>query len=207
MMAAKLKICGITSLDDALASIECGAEYLGFNFYAGSPRFISPREALSIVRQLPVDIITVGIFVNEPTPRHVSEILETSGVRLAQLHGDESPEYCNHVGAGRVIKALRAGPDFDVDSVISFPATAILLDAFDRNLYGGTGKVADWSVAAEAAKKVRLFLAGGLLPANIVEAIQVVEPYAVDVNSGVESAPGIKDPQKLKELKKEMERL
>lgn len=207
MMAAKLKICGITSLDDALASIECGAEYLGFNFYAGSPRFISPREALSIVRQLPVDIITVGIFVNEPTPRHVSEILETSGVRLAQLHGDESPEYCNHVGAGRVIKALRAGPDFDVDSVISFPATAILLDAFDRSLYGGTGKVADWSVAAEAAKKVRLFLAGGLLPANIVEAIQVVEPYAVDVNSGVESAPGIKDPQKLKELKKEMERL
>lgn len=207
MKAAKLKICGITSLDDALASIECGAEFLGFNFYTGSPRFISPRNALSIVRQLPFDIITVGIFVNEPTPRHVSEILETSGVRLAQLHGDESAEYCNQVGAGRVIKALRAGADFDVDSVIGFPATAILLDAFDRNLYGGTGKVADWSVAAEAAKKVRLFLAGGLSPANIVDAIRAVEPYAVDVNSGVESAPGIKDPQKLKELKKEMERL
>ncbi|MEK7832534.1 MAG: phosphoribosylanthranilate isomerase, partial [Acidobacteriota bacterium] len=118
---------------------------------------------------------------------------------------DEGADYCAVVGAERVIKALRVGEGFDVQQVLNYPAWAILLDAFDKNLYGGTGKTANWEVAREAAKLTRLFLAGGLSPENIAEAIQAVQPFAVDVNSGVESAPGVKDAAKLKKLKQEME--
>jgi phosphoribosylanthranilate isomerase len=127
----------------------------------------------------------------------VVEILRVSGAQMAQLHGDESQDYCAGVGAERVIKALRIGDDFDARRVLDYPASAILLDAFDAKLYGGTGKTANWEIAREAAKLTRVFLAGGLSPDNIVEAIRAVEPFAVDVNSGVESAPGRKDASKL----------
>ena len=207
MGLVKLKVCGITSLEDARAAIDCGAEFLGFNFYRKSPRYISPEAARTIIEQLPSGVITVGIFVNEAQPQDVLEILKVSGVQLAQLHGDEDAAYCLEVGAERVIKALRVGEDFDVRQVLAYPAWAILLDAFDKNLYGGTGKTANWEVAREAAKLTRLFLAGGLSPENIAEAIQAVEAFAVDVNSGVESAPGIKAVNKLKKLKEEMERI
>ncbi len=205
MEQVKLKVCGITSLEDALAAIECGAEFLGFNFYRKSPRYISPEAARTIITQLPSNVTAVGIFVNEAQPEDVSEILGLSGAKLAQLHGDEGADYCAVVGAERVIKALRVGEGFDVQQVLNYPAWAILLDAFDKNLYGGTGKTANWEVAREAAKLTRLFLAGGLSPENIAEAIQAVQPFAVDVNSGVESAPGVKDAAKLKKLKQEME--
>jgi phosphoribosylanthranilate isomerase len=119
---------------------------------------------------------------------------------MAQLHGDESPDYCAGVGAERVIKALRAGDDFDARRVLDYPASAVLLDAFDAKLYGGTGRTANWTIAREAARLTRVFLAGGLSPDNIVEAIRAVEPFAVDVNSGVESAPGRKDANKLHDL-------
>lgn len=201
----KLKICGITSLEDARAAIDCGAEFLGFNFYRTSPRYVSPEAARAIIQELPGDIAAVGIFVNEAQPRDVIEILQTSGAQMAQLHGDESPEYCSAVGAGRVIKALRVGDDFDARQVLNYPAWAILLDAFDKKLYGGTGKTANWEIAHEAARLVKLFLAGGLSPENIVEAIGAVRPFAVDVNSGVESAPGKKDVGRLKKLKEELE--
>ena len=204
-MTPKLKVCGITLIEDAQVAIECGAEFLGFNFYRKSPRYISPEAARTIIEQLPSGVITVGIFVNEAQPQDVLEILKVSGVQLAQLHGDEDADYCAAVGAERVIKALRVGEGFDVRQVLSYPAWAILLDAFDKNLYGGTGKTANWEVAREAAKLTRLFLAGGLSPENIVEAVQAVQPFAVDVNSGVESAPGIKAADKLKKLKQEME--
>ena len=204
-MTPKLKVCGITLIEDAQVAIECGAEFLGFNFYRKSPRYISPEAARTIIEQLPSGVITVGIFVNEAQPQDVLEILKVSGVQLAQLHGDEDADYCAAVGAERVIKALRVGEGFDVRQVLSYPAWAILLDAFDKNLYGGTGKTANWEVAREAAKLTRLFLAGGLSPENIAEAIQAVQPFAVDVNSGVESAPGKKAADKLKKLKQEME--
>lgn len=204
-MTPKLKVCGITLIEDAQVAIECGAEFLGFNFYRKSPRYISPEAARTIIEQLPSGVITVGIFVNEAQPQDVLEILKVSGVQLAQLHGDEDADYCAAVGAERVIKALRVGEGFDVRQVLSYPAWAILLDAFDKNLYGGTGKTANWEVAREAAKLTRLFLAGGLSPENIAEAIQAVQPFALDVNSGVESAPGIKAADKLKKLKQEME--
>ena len=203
-MTVRLKVCGVTSLEDARAAIDCGAEYLGFNFYAKSPRYIEPSSAHAIIERLPDDIICVGVFVNEPRPEDVIEILRVSGARVAQLHGDESPDYCAGVGAERVIKALRIGDDFDARRVLDYPAAAILLDAFDAKLYGGTGKTANWAMAREAAKLTRVFLAGGLSPDNIVEAIRAVEPFAVDVNSGVESAPGRKDFAKLKSLERKI---
>jgi len=204
-MTVKLKVCGVTSLEDARAAIDCGAEYLGFNFYQKSPRYITPASARAIIERLPDDIIGVGVFVKESRPGDVVEILRVSGARMAQLHGDESADYCANVGAERVIKALRISDDFDARRVLDYPAAAILLDAFDAKLYGGTGKTANWEIARKAARLTRVFLAGGLSPDNIVEAIRAVEPFAVDVNSGVESAPGCKDASKLRRLKEEME--
>jgi phosphoribosylanthranilate isomerase len=206
-MAVKLKVCGVTSFEDARAAIDCGAEYLGFNFYPKSPRYIAPETVREIIERLPDDVVSVGVFVNEPRPEDVGEILRVSGARMAQLHGDESPDYCASVGSERVIKALRVGDDFDARRVLDYPASAVLLDAFDAKLYGGTGKTANWAVAREAARLTKIFLAGGLSPENIVEAIRAVEPFAVDVNSGVESAPGRKGANKLRRLKEEMGRI
>lgn len=202
----KLKICGITSLEDALISVDCGAEYLGFNFFPASPRFIAPDVVREITDQLPPEIITAGIFVNEARPEDVTAILEKAGVKMAQLHGDESPEYCEKVGARRVIKALRVTPDFEAGDVLKFPAEAVLLDAFDKKLFGGTGKTLDWEIAGKASRLTRLFLAGGLSPENIAQAIEQVRPFAVDVNSGVEISPGRKDPEKLRKLKEVLEK-
>src|SRR5215813_4092186 len=203
-MTVKLKVCGLTSLEDACAAIDCGAEYLGFNFYPKSPRYIAPAAARAIIERLPDDVVSVGVFVNEPRPEDVDEVLRVSGAQMAQLHGDESPAYCSGVGAERVIKALRVGDDFDARRVLDYPASAILLDSFDAKLYGGTGRTANWSIAREAAKLTKVFLAGGLSPENIAEAIRAVEPFAVDVNSGIESAPGRKDPSKLQALRHKM---
>jgi len=196
-MKIRLKVCGITTHEDACAAIECGAEYLGFNFYPKSPRYIAPAAAGRIIDQLPPTVVPVGIFVNEPRPEDVIKAMEMSRVQVAQLHGDEDARFCELVGAVRVIKALRVGEGFDLRCVKEYPAAAILLDAYDQNLYGGTGKTANWEIAREAARLVRVFLAGGLGPDNIGEAIRAVEPFAVDVNSGVESAPGRKDRTKL----------
>lgn len=200
MARVKLKVCGITSLGDAQAAIAAGAEYLGFNFYRKSPRYIAPAEARVIIEQLPGEIVTVGIFVNEARPEDVIEILKKSCAQMAQLHGDEDAAYCAAVGTKQVIKALRAGADFDARHVLDYPAAAILLDAFDGHLYGGTGMTANWQAAHEAAKLVNLFLAGGLSPSNIAEAVATVRPFAVDVNSGVEIRAGVKDEGKLKAL-------
>lgn len=200
MAKPKLKVCGITSLADARAAIDCGAEYLGFNFYKPSPRYIAPAKTREIISQLPPEIISVGIFVNQPSPEDVIQIMNASTVQLAQLHGDESPEYCAAVGQNRVIKALRISPDFQTQSVLAYPAMAILLDAFDTKLYGGTGKTLDWNIAREAAKLTKIFLAGGLSPENVAEAINAVQPFAIDVNSGIESSPGRKDAKKLSQL-------
>src|SRR5262245_19047549 len=141
-MRVKLKVCGITSMEDARVAMDCGAEYLGFNFYPKSPRYITPQSARSIIERLPDDIVCVGVFVNEALPEDVVEILRTSGALVAQLHGDESPEYCARVGSERVMKALRVGHDFDARRALDYPALGILLDAYDAKLYGGTGKTA-----------------------------------------------------------------
>lgn len=203
----QLKVCGITSLEDALVAIDCGADFLGFNFYERSPRYISPASAKSIIDAAVSGtkgaVTSVGVFVNCES-QEVLRIMEESGVALAQLHGDESPEFCQEIGPERVIKALRIGDDFEARDVLKYPAAAILLDTYDKAIYGGTGRVTNWSKAREAASLTRVILAGGLSPDNIASAILEVKPFAVDVNSGVESAPGRKDPNKLKQIRVQM---
>lgn len=189
-----VKICGITNLEDARAAIDAGADALGFNFYRGSRRYIAPVDARRIIEELPTRVLCVGVFVNEGEPQSVARLAAVAGVAAVQLHGDETPEYCRRLGGLTVIKALRVAKDFDPASAAGYATHAILLDAYAGHERGGTGLRFDWSVARLArAHTVRLYLAGGLTPETVAEAITVVEPFAVDVCSGVERAPGKKD--------------
>jgi phosphoribosylanthranilate isomerase len=188
-----VKICGITNASDALAAVEAGADLLGFNFYPKSPRYVSPDEARRIASVLPESVARVGVFVNADGPEAVARIVSESGVGAAQLHGDETPEFCARLGGVSVIKALRVGRGFSVERALSYKTDALLLDAYERDAYGGTGRTFDWSLARAARALVpKLFLAGGLTPENVAEAVRAVEPFAVDVCSGVETSPGRK---------------
>lgn len=194
-----IKICGITNLDDALAAVAAGADALGFNFYKPSPRYIAPKAAREIVAQLPSTVLTVGVFVNESSPQSVTKIANEAGVTAFQLHGDESPGYCRSLKDRYVIKTLAVARDFDVQRVKGYEVEAIMLDTRDNSLRGGTGRVFDWSVAAEVNKAVpKLFLAGGLSPENIADAIEMVRPYAVDACSALEDEPGRKNHERMR---------
>jgi phosphoribosylanthranilate isomerase len=190
-----VKICGITNVDDALAALEFGADSLGFNFYPQSPRYIGPEQVDAIVKKLGRREF-VGVFVNSSIPDVVAAI-ELSGINSVQFHGDESQEYVSRfrsVSRVRVIKALRVSDRFDPAAAAEFEADAILLDGHSASARGGTGAAFDWEIALSAKPVVgQLYLAGGLTPANVAEAIRKVVPYAVDVASGVESRPGKKD--------------
>lgn len=187
----KVKICGITRLEDALAAIDAGADALGFVFAGQSPRQVSPQQAQAIINQLPPFVLTVGLFVNE-TVEKVNETAETCGLDIIQLHGEESPQFCSAINR-RVIKAFRVKDEASVELIKDFPAAAYLLDAWSPVAHGGTGLTFNWEIAARAAKSSTIILAGGLSPDNVAAAIQQVQPYAVDVSSGVESSPGKKD--------------
>ena len=194
-----IKICGITNVDDARAAVAAGADALGFNFYNLSPRYIAPPAAREIVEQLPSSILTVGVFVNEDSPDFVKKIASEAGVTAFQLHGDESPAYCRELSDRYVIKTLTVSGDFDIQTIQDYDVNAIMLDTRDNNLRGGTGRVFDWSVAIEVNKVVpKLFLAGGLSPENIGEAIELVRPYAVDACSALEDRPGIKNHERMR---------
>lgn len=189
-----VKICGITNLEDALAAVSAGADALGFNFYQRSSRFITPLAAREIIAALPAEVLSVGVFVNESGPEEVERIARASGVGAVQLHGDESPAYCHALQPSFVIKALRVGSGFAPESALEFETDAILLDAFDANARGGTGRQFDWQVARRTGELVqKLFLAGGLTVENVASAIAAARPYAVDACSGLERAPGRKD--------------
>lgn len=193
-----VKICGITNLEDALAALSAGADALGFNFYSRSSRFITPARARRIIEELPSEALSVGVFVNESEPEEVKRMADEAGVRAVQLHGDESPAYCRALRERFVIKALRVGADFRPESVLEYETDAILLDAFDRDARGGTGRVIDWRLARRTSELVpKLFLAGGLTVENVTEAIAAARPYAVDACSGLECAPGRKDAQRV----------
>jgi phosphoribosylanthranilate isomerase len=197
----KTKICGITNLGDALAAVEAGADALGFNFYRPSPRFIEPAAAREIVAQLPATLTSVGVFANESDAGTVARMAEAAGVFTIQLHGDETPEYCRLFDGLNVIKVLRVKDDFQPEQATAFPTDAIMLDAFDRNALGGTGRLIDWQIAAETRSLVnKLFLSGGLAAENVAEAITAVRPYAVDACSRLESAPGRKDWQRMRDF-------
>jgi phosphoribosylanthranilate isomerase len=190
----QVKICGITNLEDALAALGAGADALGFNFYQGSPRFIEPEAARRIIERLPRRVLTVGVFVNEGGPEMVARIADRARVEAVQLHGDETSDYCRALRERFVIKALRVTEDFVPESAARYEADAVLLDAYAVESRGGTGRVIDWQKARRTRELVpKLFLAGGLAPENVAEAIRAVEPYAVDACSRLESAPGRKD--------------
>jgi phosphoribosylanthranilate isomerase len=194
-MPVKIKICGITNLEDALAAADLGADVLGFNFYEKSPRYISPDDACEIMAVLPYDTMTAGVFVNAD-PKIIQSL--DSVLDFVQLHGDETADYVAGINGGsNVIKAMRIGPDFDVTEASTYTADAFLLDSNTRD-FGGSGERFDWNIAIRFKEVApRFYLAGGLTPDNVAEAIRKVQPYAVDVCSGVESTKGKKDHKKL----------
>jgi phosphoribosylanthranilate isomerase len=200
LFMTKVKICGITNLEDALLSADFGADALGFNFYPGSTRYIDEGRAESIVERLTKPILKVGIFVNQT----IEDIIDAEGIAeldLLQLHGNESPAFVTELRTrtdAKIIKAFRVGPDFDVKTVNEYRVDGVLLDSFSGHVWGGSGESFDWKTAKAVRDLVpELYLAGGLSPENVAEAIATVHPYAVDVASRVESTPGKKDPKKL----------
>ena len=191
----RVKICGITNIDDALHAAGCGADALGLVFYEKSPRCLTPEAARGIVAELPPFVTTVGLFVNE-APRRVREVADFCGLDVLQLHGDEGPGECLYPPR-RVIKALRVRDEASLAEAADYFVSALLLDAWVPGSYGGTGRTFNWELAARAAREARVILAGGLTPENVTEAVRAVRPYGVDVSSGVEAAPGKKDPAKV----------
>jgi phosphoribosylanthranilate isomerase len=193
-----VKICGITNLDDALAAVGAGADALGFNFYNLSPRYITPQDAREIIEQLPDSILTVGVFVNEESDT-VRSIAKEAGLRALQLHGDESAEYCRELAAFHIIKVFAVSDSFDVQALASYNVEAIMLDTKHNTLRGGTGRVFDWSVALRVTPLIpKLFLAGGLSPENVENAVEMVHPFAVDACSALEDRPGKKNHERMR---------
>jgi phosphoribosylanthranilate isomerase len=201
----KIKICGITSLEDALAAADAGADALGFNFYKKSPRCIEPSKAAEIIAQLPPFIIPVGLFVNEREEK-IREIQHLTCLQAVQFHGDESPEFCQRFGE-RVIKAFQVRNKESLKNMAHYHVGAFLLDSYKDGERGGTGETFDWHLAVVAKTFGRVILAGGLTPENVAEAVRLVQPYAVDVASGVEKEKGIKDHARMKKFVQEVRRV
>ena len=189
------KVCGITRAEDALAAAQWGAAALGFVMWQGSPRRIAPAAAAQIVRRLPAGLTTVGVFVNA-SAEEIAAAVEEAGLTMVQLHGDEPASLVSELSW----PLLRAVSVERVDSILAtWPADiTVLLDAHDPVVRGGTGRTIDWSAAAAVAAQRRTVLAGGLTPGNVRDAIRAVRPFGVDVSSGVEARPGVKDPDKLR---------
>lgn len=200
-----IKVCGITSKTDAWMCIEAGVNALGFVFVDGSPRKIEPTEAQKIVNDLPPFVITVGVFTNS-VKDEVEKIANLCKLDILQLHGDESPEYCTSFNR-KVIKAFRIRSSDDINRLVEYKVSAYLLDSYEEERAGGTGRTFEWSLAAEATKYGHIVLAGGLTPENVNRAIAIVRPYAVDVSSGIEQkdTPGKKNKVKLTEFVRQVQ--
>jgi phosphoribosylanthranilate isomerase len=192
-----VKICGITRAEDARLAASLGATAIGFIFWPSSPRAISPRRARAIVDALPASVTPVGVFVNAGRDE-IEAAADEANLQAVQLHGDETPDLARSLSR-RVIKAITLTGDID-ERVNEWPGTMLLLDAHDAAKRGGTGLVIDWDRAAAIARAHDIILAGGLGPANVADAVARVRPAGIDVSSGVESSPGIKDPGKLRAL-------
>ena len=205
MLIVKVKICGITNYQDALAAMDMGADLLGFNFYPKSPRYITPEKAEEIINKLPGFIDIAGVFVNA-TIEKINDTVNICQLDWIQLHGDEDPEFCRLFQSHnvKIMKAIRVKNQTDIDNAEIFFTDAILLDAFDPQKYGGTGLTFDWNIIGHIGKRV--FLAGGINPDNAAKAVDL-GVYGIDVCSGIESEPGKKDHKKMKELFKNIEHL
>ena len=194
----KVKVCGITRLEDALAVAGYGADAIGFVFYKKSPRYIEPELAAEIVKRLPPFITPVALFVNE-SEETVRDILHLAGINVVQFHGDETPEYVS-LFPQRVIKAIRVKDESTLAPLAGYDVSAFLLDAYSPDAYGGTGKKFDWNVIKEIGSVNRIILAGGLNADNVAYAVKLVRPYGIDASSGLESSLGIKDHKKVKDF-------
>ena len=190
-----IKACGLTQVDEALACVELGVQWLGFNCYQGSKRYLPPEAIAAIVGKLPPAVQTVGVFVNA-SAKEIEETLQRTGLHIAQLHGDESPGFA-HALQAPWFRAFRVADDLAEEEIHSYGQELFLLDAAQTGQYGGTGHAFDWKVATRLRDHGKLLLAGGLRPDNVEEAVLQVRPFGVDVASGVESALGRKDPQKV----------
>jgi phosphoribosylanthranilate isomerase len=199
----KVKICGITSLNDARACVKYGADAIGFILYNKSPRYIAPDKIAHIIKRLPPFIVTVGVFVNE-NPDIIKWILRDTGINTAQLHGDETPEICDMFP--RVIKAFRVRDQADIERNLRFSdisryrASAFLLDTYSANSFGGTGLTFDWDIVEGAKGFGNIIVAGGLTCENVYDVVIKTSPYGVDVSSGVEVTHGVKDHGKIREF-------
>ena len=196
-LRTRVKICGITRREDAELAVELGASALGFNFYPRSPRYLAPASAAEIIAKLPPTVIAVGVFADETDTAHIIRAAGEARASTLQLHGPRFPTN----GAAftyPVIRAVAVDASFDPGTLTGLQATAFLLDAFDPVRIGGTGQTIAWSKARKVARYARVILAGGLTPGNVGEAIREVRPFAVDVASGVETSPGVKDVVKLR---------
>ncbi len=199
-MSIKIKICGITNLEDAGVAVEAGADALGFVFYSPSPRCIESALAKRIIAQLPPFVIPVGVFVNHDQET-IRNVFDECGLAFAQLHGEETPAFCESLGRP-VLRALRLRDRGSLLALAEYKGRmgvrGFVVDAFSTEAYGGTGQTGDWSLAREVAQAAPILLAGGLTANNVQEAIRKVQPYGVDVSSGVEKSPGQKDHDKIR---------
>ena len=195
-MRARVKICGITNMADALAAVNAGADAIGFVFYEKSPRHVTPEQAAKIIRDLPPFVSRVGLFV-DATAEEINRVVATTGIDTLQLHGDETPEFCSQFRLP-VLKGVRVRTAESFKNLRRYSVSAVLLDSFIPGQHGGTGSKFDWGLAIKAKGCGKpLILAGGLNLSNVAEAVAQVNPYAVDVSSGVEASPGKKDARKL----------
>ena len=205
-MTVRVKICGITRLEDALLAERLGAFAVGFVFHPPSRRFIEPAEAGRIARSLGSGILKVGVFVDED-PAAVRSTVETAGLTAVQLHGSEGPSYVRDLGGVMVIKTFRVGPDFDPDAIRAWPEGLFLLDTAVPGSHGGTGRTFDWRTARACGGYGSIIVAGGLTPENVAGAVQTAEPWGVDVSGGVESSPGVKDHGRMRAFFSEVRRV
>ena len=198
MRIVKIKICGVTNYEDAQAAVDMGADIIGFNFFPKSPRFVEPDVALEIINKLPTFVDTAAVFVNAHLDQ-IKGMIEQGFLNWLQFHGDETPEFCDEFKWYniRTIKAIRVKSNESIEQARDYPTDAILFDAYDKALYGGTGKTFDWKLIRDFGRRV--FLAGGVNAENVVGAVET-GVYGVDICSGIESEPGKKDHAKMKEL-------
>jgi phosphoribosylanthranilate isomerase len=198
MIEVKIKICGITNLEDAQAAIDMGADILGFNFYARSPRYIEPARAAAIIRKLPSFVDTAGVFVNVPM-RDIHHLTTSGMLNWVQFHGDETPDFCRLFSQWniRTIKAVRVQSLDSVQQAAQYQTFALLFDAYNSGLYGGTGQTFDWPLIKNFPRRV--FVAGGITPENVRQALDI-GVFGIDVCSGIEAKPGIKDHTKMRRL-------
>lgn len=197
----RVKVCGITNSNDAIKAATCGAWAVGFIFYKKSPRFVGAFKVRKIIESLPPFVTPVGVFVNHKEGA-VKDIAGFCGIKTLQFHGDESPDYCKHfISKFKVIKAFRVGSKVDANILKKYKASAFLFDTYEDDCYGGSGKVFNWSLIKGAKNLgIPIVLSGGLNAQNVTKAIEDVNPFAIDVSSGVEKSPGKKDERLMKKF-------